>query len=96
MDELLNLATPGGRVVFYGATRGNPSSLTARRIFWKQLNVLGSTMGTPKDFRAMVDFVSKHKLHPIIDKVFPFANGEAAMRHMDDAQQFGKIVIKVS
>ncbi len=96
MDELLNLASPGGRLVFYGATRGNPSALTARRIFWKQLNVLGSTMGSPADFKEMVAFVNQYKIHPVIDKVFPFANGEAAMRRMDDALQFGKIVIKVS
>lgn len=95
MDELLNLATPGGRVVLYGATRGNPSSLTARRIFWKQLNVLGSTMGTPEDFRSMVAFVGRHGIRPVVDTVFPFSDGEAALRHMDDAQQFGKIVIKV-
>lgn len=95
MDELLNLATPGGRVVFYGATRGNPSSLTARRIFWKQLNVLGSTMGNPEDFRSMVAFVGTHRIQPVIDRVFPFADGEAAFRRMDEAQQFGKIVIKV-
>jgi len=95
MDELLNLATPGGRVVLYGATQGNPSNLTARRIFWKQLNVLGSTMGTPEDFRSMVAFVGKHAIRPVVDTVFPFADGEAAFRHMDDAKQFGKIVIKV-
>jgi NADPH:quinone reductase-like Zn-dependent oxidoreductase len=95
VDELLNLATPGGRVVFYGATRGNPSALTVRRIFWKQLNILGTTMGSPEDFRSMIGFVGQHGIHPIVDKVFPFADGEAAMRHMDDAQQFGKIVIRV-
>jgi len=95
MDELLNLATPGGRVVFYGATRGNPSSLTARRIFWKQLNILGSTMGSPEDFQSMVAFVGRHDIRPVVDKVFAFADGEAAFRHMDEAQQFGKIVIKV-
>lgn len=95
MDELLNLATPGGRVVLYGATRGNPSTLTARRIFWKQLNVLGSTMGNPEDFRSMVAFVGRHRIQPVIDGVFPFAAGEAAFRRMDEAQQFGKIVIKV-
>jgi NADPH:quinone reductase-like Zn-dependent oxidoreductase len=95
MDELLNLATPGGRVVFYGATRGNPSSLTARRIFWKQLNILGSTMGNPQDFQAMVAFVGHYGIRPVVDKVFAFDDGEAAFRHMDEAQQFGKIVIKV-
>jgi len=95
MDELLNLATPGGRVVFYGATRGNPSAVTARRIFWKQLNILGSTMGSPEDFHSMTAFVRQHTIHPVIDKIFPFAEGEAAMRRMDDAHQFGKIVIRV-
>ena len=95
MDELLNLAAPGGRVVFYGATRGNPSALTARRIFWKQLNVLGSTMGSPEDFQSMTAFVRQHAIHPVIDKVFPFDEGEAAMQRMDEAHQFGKIVIRV-
>jgi zinc-binding alcohol dehydrogenase/oxidoreductase len=95
MDELLNLATPGGRVVFYGATRGNPSGLTARRIFWKQLNILGSTMGNAGDFQSMVAFVSEHGIRPIVDTVFTFSEGEAALRHMDDASQFGKILIKV-
>jgi len=95
MDELLNLATPGGRVAFYGATRGNPSSLTARRIFWKQLTIVGSTMASPQDFSSMVAFVSRHGLRPVVDKVFPFAEGESAFRWMDDTKQFGKIVIRI-
>ena len=95
MDELLNLATPGGRVVLYGATRGNPSNLTARRIFWKQLNVLGTTMGNSEDFHSMIAFVGQHRIRPVVDTIVPFADGEAAFRHMDDAKQFGKIVIKV-
>lgn len=95
MDELLNLATPGGRLAFYGATRGNPSSLTARRIFWKQLTILGSTMGSPADFHDMIAFVQRHVLRPVVDQVFPFTEGEAAFRRMDDARQFGKIVLKM-
>ena len=95
MDELLNLASPGGRLAFYGATRGNPSSLTARRIFWKQLTILGSTMGSPEDFRSMIAFAGKHTLRPIVDKVFSFAEGEAAFRWMDNAHQFGKIVVRI-
>jgi zinc-binding alcohol dehydrogenase/oxidoreductase len=95
MGALMNLAAPGGRIVFYGATRGNPSGLEVRRIFWKQLNILGTTMGSPADFAAMVDFVNKHLLRPVVDKVFPLAEGEAALRRMENAQQFGKIVLKV-
>ena len=95
MNDLLDLAMPGGRVVIYGATHGNPTQVVARRIFWKQLQVLGSTMGSPADFRSMIDFVGQHSIRPVIDTVFPFEDGEAAMRWMDDARQFGKIVIKV-
>jgi len=95
VNDLFDLATPGGRVVFYGATRGNPSSVVLRRVFWKQLNVLGSTMGNPEDFAEMVAFVGRHGLRPVVDRVFAMAEGEAAFRHMDGAAQFGKIVIKI-
>lgn len=96
MGALLGLARPGGRLVFYGATRGNPTTLDLRKIFWKQLNLLGSTMGSPEDFATMISFVNKHTIRPVVDKVFPFEQGESALRHMDDAQQFGKIVIRIS
>jgi zinc-binding alcohol dehydrogenase/oxidoreductase len=95
MGSLMNLASPGGRLVFYGSTRGNPSGLEVRRIFWKQLNILGSTMGSPEDFSAMVAFVNKHALRPVIDKLFHLAEAETAFRRMENALQFGKIVLKV-
>jgi zinc-binding alcohol dehydrogenase/oxidoreductase len=96
MNDLLDLAMPGGRVVLYGATRGNPTQILARRIFWKQLQVLGSTMGSPADFGSMVGFVRRHSIRPVVDTVFPFKEGEAALRRLDGARQFGKIVIRVS
>ena len=94
-NDLLDLAAPGGRVVLYGATRGNSSNLVARRIFWKQLNVLGSTMGSPDDFEAMVGFIRKHTLRPVVDRIFGFEEGEAAFRWMEGEKQFGKIVVKI-
>jgi zinc-binding alcohol dehydrogenase/oxidoreductase len=95
MNDLLDLAAPGSRVAFYGATRGNPSNLVARRIFWKQLNVLGSTMGSPGDFKEMANFVRQHGLHPVVDRVFGMEEGEEAFRRMEAAKQFGKIVVRV-
>jgi zinc-binding alcohol dehydrogenase/oxidoreductase len=95
VNELLDLATPGGRLVFYGATRGNPSSIVWRRVFWKQLNVLGSTMGNPEDFAEMVEFVNKFRVRPVVDRVFAMNEGWEAFRHMDAEGQFGKIVIKI-
>jgi NADPH:quinone reductase-like Zn-dependent oxidoreductase len=95
INDLLDLAAPGGRVVLYGATKGNPSNLVARRIFWKQLNLLGSTMGSPDDFEAMAAYIRKHRLRPVIDRIFEFEEGEAAFRWMEGEKQFGKIVIKI-
>ena len=96
LNDLLDLAAPGGRVVLYGATRGNPAQVAARRIFWKQLNILGSTMGSPEDFGGMLDFVGRHKIRPVVDRVFGLEQGEAAFRWMDEGKQFGKIVVKTS
>jgi zinc-binding alcohol dehydrogenase/oxidoreductase len=95
MGSLLHLSAPGGRLVFYGATRGNAPALEARRIFWKQLNILGSTMGSPEDFAAMVAFVNKHGIRPVVDKVFHLQEGEPALRRMESARQFGKIVLRI-
>lgn len=90
---LLDLARPGGRVVFYGATAGNPDSFDLRRVFWKQLRLQGTTMGTAAEFRAMVAFFAEKKLRPVVDRTFSFADGEAAFQHMEQAGQFGKIVV---
>jgi zinc-binding alcohol dehydrogenase/oxidoreductase len=92
---LVELAAPGGRIVSYGATAGPPKRLDLFKVFWKQLRLLGSTMGSPRDFAAMLDFVAKHKIRPVVDQVFPLAEGNSAIAHMRDTQQFGKIVIDV-
>lgn len=91
----LDLMNPGGRIVFFGGTAGNIPPLNARKIFWKQLSILGSTMGSPSDFARMLAFVNNHHMKPIVDSVYPLADAEAAIRNMDDSSQFGKIVLKV-
>jgi zinc-binding alcohol dehydrogenase/oxidoreductase len=95
LNQLMDLAKPGGRIISYGSTLGNPGNLELRRIFWKQLNLLGSTMGSPEDFLSMIEFVRLHRIKPIIDKVYSFVNGNDAFKRMDAALQFGKIVIRI-
>lgn len=95
VNDLLDLAVPGGRIVFYGATLGNAPEVLIRRIFWKQLNILGSTMGSPADFAAMAAFVASHGLRPVVDSVFSPADGAAAFARMEEGGQFGKIVVKI-
>ncbi len=94
-EHLLDLAAPGGRVAFYGATRGNPPILPMRKVFWRQLSLLGSTMGSPRDWSALLEFVSRNQIRPVISEVFPFERAAEAFDLMERAGQFGKIVIKI-
>ena len=91
--QLIELAKPGGRLAFFGATRGNPPGFDMRRGFFRQINLLGTTMGSPADFAGMTAFVAQHRIVPTVDRVFPLAETEAALRHMESAAQFGKIVL---
>jgi len=94
-EKLLDLSKPGGRIVFFGGTAGNIPPLNGRKIFWKQLQILGTTMGSPNDFKGMVDLVNKHKIVPIIDEAFPLANAQKAIDKMENSSQFGKLVLRV-
>lgn len=92
--KLVDLANPGASIVFYGGTNGNITELNPQKIFWKQLNILGSTMGSNHDFEQMLSFVNKHKLKPIVDEVFSFEKAQTAIEKMANKEQFGKIVLK--
>lgn len=93
-DKALDLARPGGRVVTFGATLGPTKELTVRRIFWKQLTILGTTMGTQDDFERAIDLYGSGGLKPVIDKIFPLDDVQSAHKRMDEAGQFGKIILK--
>lgn len=90
-----DLANPGGRIVFFGGTAGNIPELDGRKIFWKQLTLAGTTMGSAGDFANMLAFATKHQAKPIIDSVHALDEAEQAIRRLDDSAQFGKIVLEV-
>jgi NADPH:quinone reductase-like Zn-dependent oxidoreductase len=89
----LNHVKPGARLVFFGATAGDLPPLNARIIFWKQLQIMGTTMGTAQEFEDMLQFMTKHKIKPVVESVFSYEDAEQAIRLMDQSDQFGKIVI---
>lgn len=93
---LVDLARPGGRIVFFGGTKGTITSLTPQKIFWKQLSILGSTMGTEQDFSDMMAFVNQHQLKPVVDQIFPWQHVEQALQRMENTEQFGKIVLRIA
>jgi zinc-binding alcohol dehydrogenase/oxidoreductase len=94
-NQLLDVARPGGRIVLYGSTLGVAKETVVRRIFWKQLDVLGSTMGSPSDFSAMLALFADGAFRPVVDQVFPLAEAGAAQERMRHAAQFGKIVLSI-
>lgn len=94
-EALIELTAPGGRVVFYGATKGNPPVLPMRKVFWRQISLLGSTMGSPADWSAMVQYLGQHHLKPVISDVVDFDSVADAFSLMERGGQFGKIVVRV-
>lgn len=95
-DSILDVANPGGTIVMYGATLGPSDNVTVRRIFWKQLNIFGSTMGSPNDFEKMLKLYSADSMKPVVDEVLPLADASKAHQRMEDAEQFGKLVLGVN
>lgn len=93
INQLTQVCKPGGRIVIYGATLGPPNKLEARRIFWNQLQIQGSTMGSDQDFSEMMAFVKKHKIQPVIDQVFAIEDALEAFDRMKAGLQLGKIVL---
>ena len=64
------------------------------KVFWKQLRLQGTTMGSPGDFAAMLQFVEQHAIRPIVDEVLPLAEGNDALTQMKSSPQFGKFVLR--
>jgi zinc-binding alcohol dehydrogenase/oxidoreductase len=91
----LDAARPEGRVVVCGATTGPNPPAALHRIWWKQLTILGSTMGSPEDFRAVWELIDAGRVQPVVDRVFPLAEARAAHERLEAGEQLGKIVLAI-
>ncbi len=92
----IRLLRPGGRLITCGVTSGPLSKINIADIFWKHLEIKGSTMANQGEFRAVMQLVLDGTLNPIIDKVYPLENVREAEEYLSDGNQFGKVLIKVS
>jgi len=93
--KCVDILKPGGRIASFGATTGPVKDFVLRNLFWKQATLLGTTMGSPREFAAMLELFGSGALRPVVDKIFPLADAAAAHRRMEEAGQFGKIVLNV-
>ena len=84
----------GGRLLTCGATTGPDPEEDLARIFWNQLTVMGSTMGTHAEFSDLLRMFEGGGIRPVVDSVFPLSETREAQRRMEEKKQFGKIVIR--
>ncbi len=92
--QICEALKPGGRLVFFGATRGAPE-IPMRKAFFKQIDLRGTAMGSASDFSDMLTFVETRKIKPVIDTVFALEQAGEAFQRMDQGLQTGKIVLKI-
>ena len=90
----LRCMASGGRLVTYGATTGPRVEINLRHVFWKQLEILGSTMATVQEFERVMGLVAEGELTPVVDRVLPLEDASAAHRALEEGQVFGKLVLR--
>lgn len=90
------LCKPAARIALYGGTNGIISNLSPQQLFWKQISVFGSTMGSQSEFSAMLSLINEYKIVPVVDSVYNMADFNSAFKRMESKQQFGKIVLNIS
>lgn len=95
-ESSLRSVAKGGTVVTYGATTGPIVNIDIRKLFWRQFNLIGSTMANNREFNTIMRLVFwERRFQPLIDKVFPLSEIQAAQRYLESAEQFGKVVIAI-
>jgi NADPH:quinone reductase-like Zn-dependent oxidoreductase len=95
-NDSLRSAAKGGRIVTCGATSGPDPVEEVRLVFWNQLSILGSTMGSRTDWAAMTRAVQDWRVRPVVDSVFPLERGADAYERMMAGTQFGKVVLDMT
>jgi zinc-binding alcohol dehydrogenase/oxidoreductase len=95
LAKAVDAVVPGGRIVLYGATRGE-ATLKLFPLFWKHVSILGTSMGSPQDFAAMLALFDQSDIAPAIDRVYPMRDAVAAAQRMAESNQFGKIVLRIA
>jgi zinc-binding alcohol dehydrogenase/oxidoreductase len=91
----LDVAAREGRIVVCGATSGPNPPAALHRVWWKQLTILGSTMGTKTDFEGAYDLIASGRARPVVDEVLPLGEIRAAHARLEAGEQLGKIVLTV-
>jgi len=85
----------GARVVVYGSTGGMQFQVTAADLFLRNVSVVGTNVGNPREFRDMISFIERHRIEPAIDRSFSMNAAADALAYFESSHRFGKIVISI-
>ncbi|WP_436864670.1 zinc-binding dehydrogenase [Bacillus fungorum] len=86
---------PNGRIVNFGASSGDKIELPLRALFYNQIDIMGTSMGSREEFNEMIHFIDSHKIKPIIDKVYSLEETIQALSRMEKGEQFGNIALRM-
>ncbi len=93
MEHSIKSLKPGGRLVICGVTGGHAPQIDLRHVFFKQLEILGSTMGTRDELVELIRFCAEREVKPVIDSAYTLADAESALRRLASGEAFGKVVV---
>jgi len=94
-ESNIKLTKSGGTLVLCGATSGPMGTTDLRHVFFRQIGILGSTMGNKTDFTYILEWIAKGKLKPVVGKVFPLSLAHEAQKYMEARAQLGKIILSM-
>lgn len=92
-EQCVRALARNGRLVVYGATSGAEARLDLRVVFWKQIQVIGTTMSTPQEFRTAMELVVEGRIQPVVDTVMPLDQARGAHERLEAGNVFGKLVL---
>ena len=85
----------GGRLVFFGGTAGKWPALLPQYMFFKQISILASTMGSSKEFQEMIAFISKHQIVSTVDSTFDMSDAQESLERLSHPDRFGKVTLRI-
>ena len=92
---LLKLLGMGGRLAFFGGTAGKWPRILPQYLFFKQVSILATTMGSPEEFQEMMQFIETHKIIPVVDSTFEMEECQASMNRLMEKDRFGKVTLSL-
>lgn len=94
-DQCLSTLKAGGTLVAFGATAGDEIRMDIRSFFYGQFNLKGSTMGSRAEFDAMLEFITKHQIRPVVDQSYSLSEAVDALHKLSETRNFGKIGLNI-